>query len=208
MNFLALAALPRVRETGSWHRCIDPAHITTALSSAHTMARLARFNPGYLLIPSAQFASLSFADDPDVALREIEAVFQSLARGVPSRVSNPASSSTFILKAQVNLAEVFDLTDLTVVQARLGTHAQELTGDWLGYDMRTHTTRVTGPNGVAPTQELGFELFRSGIEGFLSISAKVPTNKTLTIFPKNLHLHAGSSVTITDSSGRVVHRLP
>ena len=98
-----------------------------------------------------------------MALREIEAVFQSLARGVPSRVSNPVSSSTLILKVQVNLAEVFDLTDLTVAQAQLGTHAQELTGDWLGYNMRTHTTRVTGPNGVAPTQELGFELFRSGI---------------------------------------------
>ena len=143
---------------------------------------------------------------PDVALREIEAIFQSLAGGVPSRVSNPVSSSTLILKVQVNLAEVFDLTDLTVAQARLGTHAQELTGDWLGYDMRTHTTRVTGPNGVAPTQELGFELFRSGIEGFRSISAKVPTNKTLTIFPQNLH--ASSSVTVTDSSGNVVHRLP
>ena len=141
-----------------------------------------------------------------MALREIEAIFQSLAGGVPSQVSNPVSSSTLILKVQVNLAEVFDLTDLTVAQARLGTHAQELTGDWLGYDMRTHTTRVTGPNGVAPTQELGFELFRSGIEGFRSISAKVPTNKTLTIFPQNLH--ASSSVTVTDSSGNVVHRLP
>jgi len=206
VNFAALAALPRARETDSWYRCIDPAYITTALSSAHTMARLARFNPGYLLNPSAQFASLSFADDPDVALREIEAIFQSLAGGAPSRVSNPMSSWTLILKAHVNLAEVFDLTDLTVVQAQLGTHAQELTGDWLGYDMRTHTTRVTGPNGVAPTQELGFELFRSGIEGFRSISAKVPTNKTLTIFPKNLR--AGSSVTVTDSSGKVVHSLP
>jgi hypothetical protein len=206
VNFLALASLPRAGETGSWHRCIDPAFIPTALCSAHTMVRLARFNPGPLLIPSAQFASLSFADDPDVALRETEAIFQSLARGVPSRVSNPVSSSTLILKVQVNLAEVFDLTDLTVAQAQLGTHAQELTGDWLGYDMRTHNTRVTGPNGVAPTQELGFELFRSGIEGFRSISAKVPTNKTLTIFPQNLR--AGSSVTITDSSGKVVHKLP
>ncbi|MGO9430255.1 RES domain-containing protein [Rhodoblastus sp.] len=206
MNFAALAALRRVRETDTWFRCIDPAHIATALSSWHTTARLARFNPGYLLKPSAQFESLSFADDPDVALREIEAIFQSLAGGAPSRVSNPMSSWTLTLKIQVNLAEVFDLTDLTVVQTQLGTHAQELTGDWLGYDMRTHTTRVTGPNGVAPTQELGFELFQSGIEGFRSISAKVPTNKTLTIFPKNLA--AGSSVTVTDSSGKVVHRLP
>jgi hypothetical protein len=117
------------------------------------MVRLARFNPGSLLNPSAQFASLSFADDPDVALREIEAIFQSLAGGSPSRITNPMAR-TLVLKVQVNLAEVFDLTDLTA-QAQLGTNAQELTGDWLGYDMRTHTTRVKGPNGVAPTQEFG-----------------------------------------------------
>jgi hypothetical protein len=178
----------------------------TALSSAHMLLTSARFNPGSLLAPSAQFATLSFADDSDVAAREVEAVFQSLAIGIPSRVANPSRNWFLTLNVRVVLDEVFDLTDVSSAQVPLGTNAQELPGDWMGYVMRTHSHRVSGPSGVAPTQELGFELFRTGIEGFRSISAKQPSNKTLTIFPKNFRKN--SSVTRTDSSGKVVAKIP
>jgi hypothetical protein len=168
----------------------------TALSSAHTRVLRARFNPGYLLLPDAQFETLSFADDPDVASREIEAIFQSLASGV--RVANPAKRWTLTMAIHVILHEVVDLTEVASTQAPLGTNPQELTGDWMGYELRAHSTMIPVPRGVAPTQELGFALFRTGIEGFRSISAKAPTNKTLTIFPQNLGPR--SSITLTDSS--------
>jgi hypothetical protein len=101
----------------------------TALSSAHTTVLRARFNPGYLLAPAAQFETLSFADDPDVASREIEAIFQSLASGV--RVANPAKRWTLTMAVDVILDEVVDLTEVASTQHHLEqTHKSSPATGW------------------------------------------------------------------------------
>jgi hypothetical protein len=96
----------------------------------------------------------------------------------------------------VLLNRVCDLTDVTQAQLPLQTTAQELTGDWEGYQVRGPLTPVRGPTGVAPTQHLGEALFRTGMEGFRSISAKVPHVRTLMVFPQNMGL--GTSLTYLD----------
>lgn len=67
--------------------------------------------------------------------------------------------------------------------------------DWRGYQTRGPHRPIPLPVGQAPTQELGRHIFRSGIEGFLSPSAKIATNQNLVIFPQKLR--SGSRVTYT-----------
>ena len=98
------------------------------------------------------------------------------------------------------LREVVDLST-AAAQASLEITAQELTGDWVGYQSRTPYTRVSEPIGIAPTQELGEALFQTGVEGFRSVSARVPFNRTLVVFTTNLRL--GSSVVFADDRGTV-----
>jgi hypothetical protein len=72
-------------------------------------------------------------------------------------------------------------------QALIGTTAQELTGDWRGNRFRNPNSSVTAPTGPAPTQELGAALDgMPDIEGFFAISAKVPTHRSLVVFPEKL----------------------
>jgi len=53
---------------------------------------------------------------------------------------------------------------------------------------------------------LGYALFQVKIEGFRSISAKIPCNRTLMVLPQRLR--PGSSLVFRDQSGNVVHRIP
>ena len=99
-----------------------------------------------------------------------------------------------------------DETDVANAQVPLDLTAQELTGDWRGYQTRGPHRPIPLPVGQAPTQELGRHIFLSGIEGFLSPSAKIATNQNLVIFPENLR--PGSRLTYADSNGRIVHHVP
>jgi hypothetical protein len=96
---------------------------------------------------------------------------------------------------------VADLTDVAIHQ-QLATTAQELTGDWRGYLIRSAVMSVSQPTGLAPTQSLGFALHVvPGLEGFRAISAKVPTRVNLVVFPDKLL--PGSSVRFHDpATGR------
>ena len=51
-----------------------------------------------------------------------------------------------------------------------------------------HATSVAGPTGKAPTQELGQQLFAlcPTIQGFLTLSARLPYYKILGIFTQRL----------------------
>jgi hypothetical protein len=109
------------------------------------------------------------------------------------------------LNVKVILQEVFDLTD-QIAQIALETNVQEFTGDRESYQIRNIRTPVSYPTGIAPTQELGKALFATGVEDFRAISAKVPWQKILTVFIDNLQ--TGSSLTFTDSSGAIRHRIP
>jgi hypothetical protein len=96
----------------------------------------------------------------------------------------------------VQLQSVADLTD-HAEQHRLGTTAQELSGDWRGYLVRGPTTPVSRPGGLAPTQLLGAALHGvPGLEGFRTLSAKVTTHMNLVVFPDKLH--PGSQIVFTD----------
>jgi hypothetical protein len=203
VNLSACAGLPRTPENRTWFRAVDPGYSSTALGSAHTKGTRSRFNAGPLLSSSAQFEILYFADDHLTALFEFRAM---LGSPVPGRaISNPAVSA-LVLNVQITLQEVFDLTHVALAQVPLQTTAQELTGDWDGYQSRSMMTSVTAPTGIAETQALGQALFRTGIEGFRSISAKVPHSRTLVVFPTNLR--RGSSITHTDNRGTIVYQIP
>ncbi len=126
----------------------------------------------------------------------------SLAPG--GHVANPRKNFV-TLNVRIILSEVFDLTEVTTAQIPLATTAQELTGDWNGCQMRSYLTAVSAPTGIAPTQELGMALFKTGVEGFRSISARIPSHQTLTVFTDNLR--HGSSLTFADPTGIVVHKI-
>ncbi|HEY3939952.1 MAG TPA: hypothetical protein VGL97_21165 [Bryobacteraceae bacterium] len=111
---------------------------------------------------------------------------------------------------EVRLQQIVDLTDVEATHLPLGTTAQELTGDWRGYRLRSPSTSVRAPIGIAQTQALGAVLFAcKQFEGFLAISAKVPYSKVLGIFPERLRKGAFLSYSYTDAAGKKrVYRIP
>lgn len=152
------------------------------------------------------FQILYFAEDPIVAAFEYGALFGTLW-GPFGYLPNPRRGYV-LLNVSVVLQEVVDLTDEPGAQRPLDTTAQELTGDWDGYGQRGSGLPVPlhAPSGLAPTQELGEALYQTGIEGFTSISAKVPTHRTLMVFPQNRGW--GSSLEYRDQDGNVVACVP
>lgn len=52
--------------------------------------------------------------------------------------------------------------------------------------MRGPATSVKQPVGTAPTRDLGEALSSLGIEGFRTVSAKVPQQMNLVVLPQNL----------------------
>ena len=124
-------------------------------------------------------------------------MFEALALfGSPTTPGGPVPAprgSWTILTVRVQLSDVLDLSGLAS-QATLDVSAQELTGDWQGYRLRSPQTNVTAPTGAAPTQMLGEAIHRDTrtLEGFTTVSAKVPTNRNLIVYPD--HLRTGSLV--------------
>lgn len=89
----------------------------------------------------------------------------------------------------------------------LQTSAQELTGDWQGYQHRRPQDIVNQSVGAAPTQALGQVLFTTpGVEAFRAVSAKVPNRMTLVVFPGKLA--QGSWLKVYDPNGKVIERIP
>jgi hypothetical protein len=188
MNLSACGSLATAAVTGIWFRALDPHFWPTALQTAHSRSNASRFNAGPLA--GTPFEMLYLAEDPQVALFETGALL-----GSPSQIGgafpNPRLTSA-ILNVRVQLQRVADLT-VAVQQRLLETTAQELTGDWEGYQLRGPRTSVSEPVGIAPTQELGAALFQvPGLEGFRTLSARVPYCMTLVVFPQKLQ--PGSSV--------------
>lgn len=197
MNLAACAGLPRTPETGVWYRATQIGYLSSALTSSHTAVARSRFNAGILLPPARQYETLYFAVDHLTALFEFGAMVGNPA--IPgAAIPNPALAPV-ILNAAITLHEVVDLSLLSM-QSALATTAQELTGDWYGYQSRAILTPVVPPVGIAPTQELGEALFNTaGVEGFRCLSARVPYNRTLIIFPQKLL--RGSSVVFSNGTG-------
>jgi RES domain len=201
VKLAACASLPGTPENDYWFRLIETGHLSTALSTAYAKKAVSRFNAGSFLDPADQFATLYFADDPLPAQFEVGALLGDPRPG--AHVPHPRK--TFVtLNVHIILHDVVDLTDEASAQIPLETNVQELTGDWKGYQIRNRYTSVSGPTGIAPTQQLGRALFDTGVEGFRAISARVPYHKTLVVFVDSLQ--KGSELTFSDGSG-VVHRI-
>jgi hypothetical protein len=103
----------------------------------------------------------------------------------------------------VVLHQVADLTQVSQ-QNLLQTTAQELTGDWKGYQYRTApTATIQAPTGTAPTQDLGEALFSiAGLEGFRTLSAKLPYHRNLVVFPEKMF--KGSRLEFRDDNAKLL----
>ena len=194
MNLSACARLPKTPENRTWFRAIQPRYSSTALNSAHTTGSRSRFSGGPLLPSSAQFQILYFAEDHQTALFEFGAMVGS--PHIPGRAIPNPGVPALVLNVQIRLQQVFDLTQVRSAQVPLQTTDR--------YQSRSPMTSVTAPIGLAETQTLGEALFQTGIEGFRSLSAKIPYARTLMVFPTNLG--RGSSIIYIDS-GTVVYRI-
>jgi hypothetical protein len=116
---------------------------------------------------------------------EVSALFGSPL--VPGGIIANPGGSWITINAQVQMTQLVDLTNVPGAHAPLSTTAQELTGDWKGYSQRSAKTTITAPTGVAPTQGLGAALYTSArFEGFLAISAKMPYQKVMGVFPNRI----------------------
>jgi RES domain-containing protein len=183
-----LDRLAVISVAGTWYRAIRLSHTSTALAVAHTSSIASRFNAGGA--ETRPFTLLYLGENHMVALMEVRALLGSPLHA-PGLLPVPTLTWA-ILPVNVNLQRVVDLTEPTQTNV-LDLSAQELTGDWEGYDLRRVMGSVPGPIGRAPTQQLGAELrhHRSsthpdGFEGVLIPSAQVPYMKNLVIFPQNL----------------------
>ena len=182
MNLQQCRLLTTTAETGVWYRAIEPQYWSTSLQTLQTMARPSRFNGGPFAHPP--FEILYLAEDLQVALFEAEALVGPPAR--PGGVLAQPRLAWTLINITVQLQRVADLTVVTT-QNLLATTAQELTGDWEGYHLRSRRTSVSEPVGLAPTQELGAGLYDvPELEGFRTPSARVPYAMNLVVFPQKL----------------------
>jgi hypothetical protein len=199
MRLGACPKLPRGPENRTWFRALEPQFAFAPLASAHTTTNPSRFSPGPLaLLP---FEILYFSENQLITLFEVEALLGSAQKG--SVIADP-HKTWLTINVQIVLQQVVDLTSVNAQQI-LGTTVQELTGDWQGYQTRGLATSVKQPVGTAPTQNLGEALSSLGIEGFRTVSAKVPQQMNLVVFPQNLL--KGSQLAYHDPVSGKPHRI-
>ena len=201
MNTASCPSLHTRSESGTWFRAIQPHFLSTALNTSHTKTISSRFNVGASTKP--QFELLYLAENHMVALFEVQALLGSPM--TPGGVVPHPRRAWTILNVNVSLHDIVDLTD-PAVQATLSSSAQELTGDWRGYQLRNPHSSVIGPVGTAPTQELGAALYLvSGVEGFRTLSAKLSDQMVLVVFPQKLQ--PGSFVQFWDPATGQTHTI-
>jgi hypothetical protein len=200
-NLLAPYTVPL---SGTWYRAIQLKFTATALQYNHTGAQTSRFAAGTSAKPIHQ--TLYFAENQQVALLEVGAIFSPPGSGTV--VANPAAAWA-VLNVTVSLNTIVDLTN-NQAQQDLETTAQELTGDWIGYQLRgLPGASATTPVGIAPTQALGRALYRiPRLQGFLTLSAKAPERVNLVIYPSKIKTHAKSFIQFTDPATGKIHKIP
>jgi hypothetical protein len=198
VNLTAVALLTDHPENRPWYRVVGTRYLGSAIATAHTVAVPSRFYDPTTAYP--QFSSLYVSDNSLVAMFEAQALFGSPTTPGGS-VPAPAGAWT-VLTVRVQLDAVVDLSDMAS-QALLDASVQELTGDWRGYRLRSTITNVTNPTGTAPTQALGEAVHRDprGLEGLLTVSAKVPYNRNLVAFPDHLRPRSFVEYEWTDAAG-------
>jgi len=181
-------------EQGHWYRAVRPGYLETALQVQHTSGGAGRFHR------KGGFPILYLVGSPDAALFEVQ--FLAGVAGAPGGpVPNPRMRGFTVLTIEAQLSAIVDLTS-PETRSILQTTAQELTGDWRGYGLRSAATSLSDPVGDAPTQAMGAALFQSGrVEGFISYSARVPWEPILCVFPARIEDGNFVEYSWTDSSG-------
>ena len=193
--------LQPVAHSGNWVRMLLRQHASSALSTSHTRTHPGRFNTGTAAYPD--FEVLYLAESHLVAQFEVSALLGSPAVFTPS----PLAQNWLTVHVNVNLAKVVDLTSLQERRIVL-TSAQELTGDWRSYYLRSPNwaTRQSFWK-IIPTQRLARAIFQDmrRIEGIITYSARVPDRKCLVVFPHNLRQKSSVVArSATDSAGAIV----
>jgi len=202
MILRACSALKVGPETRVWYRALEPGYLPTALRTAQTKIYPSRYGAGANAL--RPFEVLYLAEDHQVALYEVRALLGApFAKAGVVVVPNPLKPWT-ILNVRVTLQKIADLTRASE-QDLLDTTAQELTGDWEGYQERKPHDSVNKPVGIAPTQALGQALYDlPDLEGFRTISARLPARMILVVFPAKLL--PGSEIVFSDGAGHT-HRI-
>jgi hypothetical protein len=195
VNLAACGGLSLNPENRVWYRAVNLAYGDGLEQRTHDDLANAVQSRRAAASASAFPDSVS-AEDPVTATFEFGAMLGNPF--VPGGAVPHPGRAFAMLNVQVTLSQVADLTG-PAAQTQLQTTAQELTGDWDGYQVRGAATPISSPVGQAPTQELRHALFQVNVEGFRSISAKVPCNDTLMVFPQRLR--PGSSLVFRDQSG-------
>ncbi|WP_316204521.1 RES domain-containing protein [Bradyrhizobium sp. SZCCHNS3051] len=201
MKLSACSSLPTSSEKGTWYRAVEARYVKAHFIHNRMKISITRFNAGRKLKKPDRYACLYLVDDPTCAQYEVgqQLGFPTPGNHLPNRTKSFAQ-----LTIQVSLQRVADISDLSS-QVLLGSNVQELTGDWKGYDHRTPHTSVAAPIGMSETQHLGIALYRTGIEGFMTTSAKIPWHKILVVFPGNLA--KGSSIEYYEGTD-LIHSFP
>lgn len=108
-----------------------------------------------------------------------------------------------VVHVKVVRQRVADLTRVSQ-QDLIERTAQELTGDWRGYQHRTAArASVQEPVGTAPTQDLGQALLTTaGIDAFRTLSAKLAYPRNLLLFPEKMY--QGSRLEFRDMSAHLL----
>jgi RES domain-containing protein len=201
VNAANATRLSRVPHAGTWYRTVAPRFASTAIVTTHSRTISSRYSPATRATPG--FEVLYLAENHLVAMFEAQALFGSplIPGGV---VANP-TASLVNLAIHVQLSAVVDVSNPTQA-ALLDTNAQELTGDWLGYQQRSPATSVPGPIGKAPTQDFGEQLFAlcPDVQGLLTLSARLPYYRVLAVFPQRLNKGIDYvRYSITDPAGQL-----
>lgn len=117
-----------------------------------------RFNPGDFHGVNSGFETLYLALDGKTALFEKQVQFGDPYGPPEALLVTPKIGRTSVVPVDVNLDGVLDLSDVNIHDL-LETNAQEITGDWRGYQIRgpnmaPHLGVLSAPAGLAPTQQL------------------------------------------------------
>jgi hypothetical protein len=202
MNLAVCTALARGPETRVWYRAIEAQFWPTALQTVHSKDFATRYNAGARAV--TPFEIIYLGEDHQVALYEVRAIYGPPFPKAGAVVLPNPQQAWLILNVRVTLQQVVDLTPVAA-QTVLETTVQELTGDWQGYYERQPHDSVPQPVGIAPTQALGQALVAlPGLEGFRTVSARLPSRMVLVVFPQKLL--PGSVIEFTDGAGHI-HRI-
>ncbi len=202
MNLAGCFTLSTTPENKVWYRAIQPQHWPSALQTSHSTVIPSRYSPATSNHPA--FPVLYLSEDQQVALFEVEALLGSPLQG--HKYTPYPRQAWIALNVQVSLQAVADLT-IVSEQLKILSTAQELTGDWDCYRLRSSHSSVNQPTGLSPTQLLGQALHAvPGLEAFRTISAKIPTHMNLVVFPDKLHPQ--SSIVFKDRGTGKTHTIP